>query len=369
MDAAHQATRAATRARDGTRAPLSGPARRGIGACVRTDPTWLGAGISLLPPSRRAPAACLARGKPAPPWPPGWSSPGQIGAFAQTVAALGFKGRVRPQPERTNHQPHWGFPSFTGGHAVREREQTRRRHVEPGEGADATGRRRHAKDDVFNCRSWEGEEAVRVRRGSRTGAGTSTSPGTPTSPRHRPSSSRLRLHRHPDVSITAATFLFPPSLSSSLFSTSGVGVRRRMSMPGCWPSSHSIAASRATHAPGPAVAMRGPSVIAGHRAERAVQEMFCAAASPRDVPLVTRRPRRATKARPRVRYARLWPAHVQRAPCEATGQPSREGRRRGAQSSRGDFDPGSPPTRVCTGVKPGADLCVPLLVEGVDAMQ
>jgi hypothetical protein len=179
------------------------------------------------------PCSRLARGKPAPPWPPGRSSPGQIGAFAQTVVAPGFKGRVRPQPKRTNHQPHWGFPSYTGGHVVREREQTRRRRVEPGEGTDAPGRRRHAKDNIFNRRSWEGEEVVRVRRGSRTGAGTSTSPGTPISPRHRPSSSRLRLHRRPDVIITAATFLFPPSLSSSLFSTDGVGVRRRVSMPGC----------------------------------------------------------------------------------------------------------------------------------------
>jgi hypothetical protein len=126
--------------------------------------------------------------------------------------------------------------------------------------------------------------------------------------------------------------------------------------------------SRAIHAPGPAVAVRGPSVITGLRAERAVQGMLCAAASPRDAPLVTRWPRRAKKARPRVRYAWLWPAHVQRAPCWATGQPSREGRRRGALSSRGDFDPGSPPTRVCTCVKPGVDPCVPLQVEGIDVM-
>jgi hypothetical protein len=71
-DAAHQATRAATaRARDGTRASTSGPARRGTGACMRTDPTRLGAGISLLPPftsrpcslsgARKASAASAAR--------------------------------------------------------------------------------------------------------------------------------------------------------------------------------------------------------------------------------------------------------------------------------------------------------------------
>jgi hypothetical protein len=216
------------------------------------------------PPSRRAPAARLARGKPAPPRPPGRSSPGYIGAFALTAAAPGFKGRVRPQPERTNHQPHWGFPSFTGGHAVREREQTRRRRVEPGEGADAPGRRRHAKDDVFNCRSWGGEEAVRVGRGSRTGAGTSTPPGTPTSPRHHPSSSRLRLHCRPDVSITATTFLFPPSLSSSLFSTGGVVVRRHVSMPGCWPSSRSTVASRSCGALRPPMPPGLPSPCEDH---------------------------------------------------------------------------------------------------------
>jgi hypothetical protein len=58
--------------------------------------------------------------------------------------------------------------------------------------------------------------------------------------------------------------------------------------------------SRATHAPGPAVAVRGPSVIAGLRAERVVQGMSCAAASLRVAPLVTRWLRRASKARLRV---------------------------------------------------------------------
>jgi hypothetical protein len=111
---------------------------------------------------------------------------------------------------------------------VSERERTRRRRVEPGEGADAPGHRRHAKDDDFNRRSREGEKAVRVGRGSLTGAGTSTPPGMPTtprtpSPRHRPSSSWLRLHRRPDVSITAALFLFPPSLISSLFGPAALG--------------------------------------------------------------------------------------------------------------------------------------------------
>jgi hypothetical protein len=152
---------------------------------------------------------------------------------------------------------------------VKEREQTRRRCVEPGEGADAPGRRRHAKDDDFNRRSWGGEKAVRVGRGSRTGAGISTPPGTPTSPRtpsprHRPSSSRLRLHRRPDVSITAALFLFPPSLISSLFGTGGVGVRRRVSMPGCWPSSRRTAASRLCGALGPFMPPGPPSPCEDH---------------------------------------------------------------------------------------------------------
>jgi hypothetical protein len=49
------------------------------------------------------------------------------------------------------------------------------------------------------------------------------------------------------------------------------------------------------HAPGPADAMRGPPVFAGLRAERAVHELLRAAVSPRDVPLVTRRPRRANR--------------------------------------------------------------------------
>jgi hypothetical protein len=141
---------------------------------------------------------------------------------------------------------------------VSEREQTRRRRVEPREGAVAPRRRRRAKDDDFNRRSREREEAVRVRRRSRTGVGTSTPPRMPTSPRtplprHRPSSSRPRLQRHPDVSTTAALFLFPPSLIPSLFGTGGVGVRRRVSLPGCRPSSRSTAAPRLSGALGPSM--------------------------------------------------------------------------------------------------------------------
>jgi hypothetical protein len=61
--------------------------------------------------------------------------------------------------------------------------------------------------------------------------------------------------------------------------------------------------------------VRGPSEIAGLRAEHVVQGMSCATASPRVAPLATRRLRQASKAGPRVLYARLWPAHAPRAPC------------------------------------------------------
>jgi hypothetical protein len=165
------------RARDGTCAPISGPARRETGACVRTDPTWLGES-RFCPPSHRA------------------------------------------------LQPFW-------------HEESRRRLGRP----------------------------AGLARG--------------------------RLGLSPRRRVHAWMLAFEPQYCRIAF----------------------VWSSRATHAPGPAVAMRGPSVFAGHRAERAVQELLCAAVSPRDVPLVTRRPRRANKVRPRVRYARLWPAHVQRAPC------------------------------------------------------
>jgi hypothetical protein len=58
--------------------------------------------------------------------------------------------------------------------------------------------------------------------------------------------------------------------------------------------------SRAIHAPGPAVAVRGPSEITGLRAELVVQGTSCAAAPPRVAPLATRRLHRASEARPRV---------------------------------------------------------------------
>jgi hypothetical protein len=142
--------------------------------------------------------------------------------------------------------------------------------------------------------------------GSRTKAGTPTPPGTPPlvgrregRPRGRkepdrsrepytagnaydatplPFSIRLRLHRRPDVSTTATTWSL-----SSLLELCSVLRRRRWGAPSCrlaWlpafePHDCRIAfvwSSRATHAPGPADAMRGPFVVAGLRVERVVQE-------------------------------------------------------------------------------------------------
>jgi hypothetical protein len=60
----------------------------------------------------------------------------------------------------------------------------------------------------------------------------------------------------------------------------------------------------------------------------------------------------------RERHARLGPVRVRRAPCWATGQPSRQGRRRGALRPRGVSDPCSPPTRVARMDEPGLDPCL-----------
>jgi hypothetical protein len=134
-------------------------------------------GISSFAPSHRSPLH------------PGWRegsqrrlgrpaglSQGSLGLSPRHLRHRASKaGRGRnPSGQATN--PHWGFPSYTSDQAVSERKQTRRRRVEPREGAVAPGRRRRAKDDDFNRRSREGEEAVRVGRRSRTGAGTSTPP-------------------------------------------------------------------------------------------------------------------------------------------------------------------------------------------------
>jgi hypothetical protein len=178
-----------------------------------------------------------------------------------------------------------------------------------------------------------------------------------------PPTGRPRLHRRPNVSTTTATLSL-----SSLLELCSVLRRRRWGAPSCrlaWlpafePQDCRVAfvwSSRATHAPGPADAMRGPFVDAGLRAKRAVQE--CCAPPCR---LAARSGYQTTapgeQARTCERHARLGPARVRRAPCWATGQPSRQGRRRGALSSRGIPDPYSPPTRVARLFEPGFDPCV-----------
>jgi hypothetical protein len=54
---------------------------------------------------------CIVAGaeEAGPPRPPGRSKPGQIGVFAPTFAAPGFKGKARLRPERPSHQPPLGF--------------------------------------------------------------------------------------------------------------------------------------------------------------------------------------------------------------------------------------------------------------------
>jgi hypothetical protein len=86
--------------------------------------------------------------------------------------------------------------------------------------------------------------------------------------------------------------------------------------------------SRATHAPGPADAMRGPPVVAGLRAERAVQEMLRAAMSPRDAPWLPggRAERTGRNARAlRTPLARARPASSMLGhwPAEPLGTPPR----------------------------------------------
>jgi hypothetical protein len=111
---------------------------------------------------------------------------------------------------------------------------------------------------------------------------------------------RLRLHRRPDVSTTAATLSL-----SSLLELCSVLRRRRWGASSCrlaWlpafkPQNCRVAlvrSSRATHAPGPADAMRGPFVVAGLRAKRVVQERVRRHVASRRA-RVTRRPRRANR--------------------------------------------------------------------------
>jgi hypothetical protein len=173
----HRATRAAaTRARwDARHARL---ARTPRGRCAHARESNLArGGISSFGPSHRAPLrpGCREGSRRRLDRPAGLSQ-GSFGLSPRRPRHRASKaGRGRnPSTQATN--PHWGFPSYTSDHAVSEREQTRRCRVEPREGAVAPGRRRRAKDDDFNRRSREGEEAVRVGRRSRTGAGTSTPP-------------------------------------------------------------------------------------------------------------------------------------------------------------------------------------------------
>jgi hypothetical protein len=200
--------------------------------------------------------------------------PGLLAASIQKGARQVWHGRQASNPFGVFHSP----PPLLAPDW--KKEEARRRRVALGKGGAGSrtgagtstppGRRRHAKDVVSNRRSREGEEAVRVGGGSRTGAGTSTSPGKPTSTTPLPSS-WLRLHRRPDVSTTAVAFPFPPSLSSSLFSTDGVGVRRRVAMPGCWPSSRSTTASRSCGALGPPMPPGPPTPCEDHLCTLAIE--------------------------------------------------------------------------------------------------
>jgi hypothetical protein len=322
----HRGTRAAaTRAWDGMLARPASPHAEGpVRARTRIEPVPR-AGLPLLPPHREPPHRSWRGGRRAASA-AGWSEPGQFGAFVPTFVAPGFKGRARPRPERPSHHPHRGFPFFTSEHTERGREQTRHRCVEPREGAAAPGRRRRAKDDDYNRHHEE-------RRGGR--------------PRWEKKPDRSGdIHAVVNAYTAANTFATPPSILEPATTTPShrrehhrgplplsfpldyffVWHRRRWGVPSgvlAWlpafePQYCRTAnkwRSRAIHAPGPAVAVRGPSEIAGLRAEHVVQGTSCAAASPRVTPLATRRLRRASKARPSVLYTRLWPAHAPRAPC------------------------------------------------------
>jgi hypothetical protein len=121
-----------------------------------------------------------------------------------------------------------------------------------------------------------------------------TKPATTTPPTRR---------EHP-----AAIFSFPPPL---MLTCDGPAASRcaakDLYLPVCWPSSRRTAAPRRVRAPGPFMLPSSPSpcdvsVNAGCRAvECFAGDVRCAAAPPRAAPLVSRQPRRAGMARPRVR--------------------------------------------------------------------
>jgi hypothetical protein len=350
-------------ARDGTAAPARRSARRGP-ARARGVGFDREKGERLFCPSHRAseahPSAGPERHLPCPA-----NGQGYGGLFPFELLAAPIQKGQAGVARTPSYPPPLGVFSFTTAPFAPDwrKERARRHRVAPGKGG----------------------------AGSRTRAGTPTPPGTPPlvgrkegrSRRRKepdrsrepyaagkayystpsPFSTRLRLHRRPDVSTTAATL----SLSSLLELCSvlrrrcwGASSCRLAWLPTFEPQDCRVAfvwSSRATHAPGPADAMRGPFVGAGLRAKHAVQE--CCAPPCRLAPrsgYQTTAP--GERARTRERNARLGPARVRRAPCWATGQPSRQGRRRGALSSRGVSDPYSPPTRVARLIGLGFDPCV-----------
>jgi hypothetical protein len=156
--------------------------------------------------------------------------------------------------------------------------------------ARRTGRRRGREPGAAGARTGAAEYI--------TGVNTYTTGGIYFDVTPSPFSTRLRLHRRPNVSTTAATLSL-----SSLLEPCFVLCRRRWGAPSCrlaWlpafePQNCRVASvwcSRATHAPGPADAMRGPLVNTSLRAERAVQGVARRRVASRCA-RITRRPRRA----------------------------------------------------------------------------
>jgi hypothetical protein len=97
-------------------------------------------------------------------------APGRRGTDAKPPTPLGFSTRHRPARAGLEKEGSAPPPRRAGQGRSRGPEQGHLRRRE---------RRRPAKDITFNRRSWEGERAVRVGEGSRTGAGTPTSLGMP----------------------------------------------------------------------------------------------------------------------------------------------------------------------------------------------
>jgi hypothetical protein len=109
-DAAARGDPRRSRVRAGWDARLVRLARTPRGRCAHARESNLPrGGTSPFAPALRAPASWLARREQAPPRPPGRSKPGQIGAFAPTFAAPGFKGKRGQRPGRPSPQPPLGF--------------------------------------------------------------------------------------------------------------------------------------------------------------------------------------------------------------------------------------------------------------------